>query len=339
MRRLVLLFDGTWNTRETRTNVQVFDELLAKVGPDGTEQKPCYIQGVGTSWDSRLTGGAFGRGLSQNIWQGYEWLCENHRQDDEVFVFGFSRGAYSARSLVGFVRKCGLLRECDPKMVRHAYRTLYRDRVIDPKNWVAEEFRRKHARADETPFHFVGVWDTVGALGVPVTGVPVPFGQDAYQWHDTQLSRIVRHAFHAVAIDEHRKDYNATLWTGYTPAKTDTVEQRWFVGAHANVGGGYKDDPLRDVPLRWMQQKAAGCGLAFKSLAEVRARPRKEDVRDSYREFMKGIYRWWKGGEEGRHYRTFGVGVCETVDESVWELYRSDPSYRPRALRHLTPPA
>src|SRR6266568_3868557 len=130
-RRIVVLFDGTWNNRKDRTNVVRMRESVETSGP-GDPVQPCfYDPGVGTHWYDRLTGGAFGQGLSENIRQGYAWLAEKHVPEDQVFVFGFSRGAYTARSLVGFIRKCGLLNSPRKALVAEAYE-LYRDKSVAP---------------------------------------------------------------------------------------------------------------------------------------------------------------------------------------------------------------
>jgi uncharacterized protein (DUF2235 family) len=116
-KRLVVLFDGTWNTLEDHTNVVRVRDGLLKQSHDGLEQRMQYIKGVGTDWYYHLRGGVFGFGLSKNIQEGYQWLAENFSTDDEVFVFGFSRGAYSARSFVGLIRKCGVLRSVDKDLI------------------------------------------------------------------------------------------------------------------------------------------------------------------------------------------------------------------------------
>jgi uncharacterized protein (DUF2235 family) len=324
-RRIVLLFDGTWNNRKDRTNVTRLRESIASAGQQD-ERQPCfYDAGVGTHWYDRLTGGAFGRGLSENIRQGYAWLSRKHRDGDEVYVFGFSRGAYTARSLVGLIRKCGVLKNAGESRVHQAY-DLYRNKDVAPDDPRAVDFRVRFSK--EIRVKFIGVWDTVGALGIPLSHVP--FGRNYYSWHDTELSKIVDYAYHAIAIDEHRKDYKATVWTRMKPENKD-VEQRWFIGAHANVGGGYNKRPpdaLPNPPLRWIQDKAAACGLVLNSRVEPGARDHLAGINDSHREFMFGIYRLFKK----KFNRPFGSGVNETVDDTVWKRWRELPDYRPGTL-------
>lgn len=327
-RKLVVLFDGTWNTTKDRTNVIRLTELIATGDGDGGEQLPPYYEkGVGTHALDRVIGGTFGYGLSDNIRDGYRWLAGNFRPGDDLFLFGFSRGAYTARSLAGLIRKCGILSSADKSLVQQAY-DLYRDKDIHPDSPEATAFRASFAR--ETRIKFIGVWDTVGSLGLPATGVP--FGRDFYEWHDTELSKIVDYAYHALAIDEHRKDFAPTVWTARKPENID-VEQRWFVGAHSNVGGGYPDDPLPRLALAWLQNKARACGLRFKSDVVVNERDPLAAIRDSYSEFMYGLYKRFKGDK--RHYRSFGRGVNETVDESVWRRWAALPEYRPPTVAAL----
>ena len=327
-RNLVVLFDGTWNEqgKGEDTNVCRLRQSIDTSGEDDDLQPCFYDPGVGTAWHERLRGGAFGYGLSENIRQGYDWLSRKYREDDDIFVFGFSRGAYTARSLVGLIRKCGLLRAATPELVAQAY-ALYRDKSESPKDVRATAFRHSFAR--EVRVRFIGVWDTVGALGVPVAGVP--FNRDYFQWHDTELSGIVDYAYHAIALDEHRKDYEVAVWRspdGQQKPENVDVEQRWFVGAHANVGGGYAHDHLCQLPLRWMQDKAAARGLQLRSRVTVDADAHRYPLVDSYAEFMSGLYQRMKP----RYHRLYGIGVNETVDDSVWLRWQADPAYRPASL-------
>jgi uncharacterized protein (DUF2235 family) len=328
-RKLIVLFDGTWNKRSTRTNVIRMRESIATTGGDDPRQ-PCYYdEGVGTKWYNRLTGGAFGRGLSGNILDGYAWLSRRHVPGDAIFVFGFSRGAYTARSLGGLIRKCGLLNSVTDQTVAQAY-ALYRDKAVAPTDAGAVDFRARHSR--ETRIRYVGVWDTVGALGIPIS--QVPFSRDYYQWHDTELSKIVDYAIHAVAVDEHRKDFGVTLWTRLKPENVK-VEQRWFAGAHSDVGGG-EGGALPNLALRWLQDTAEEAGLVLKEKAPIGPEDYRGPIADSFRGFMFGIYKLFKK----RHHRTFGAGVNEVVDDSVWQRWRADATYRPPALaKHPQKPA
>jgi uncharacterized protein (DUF2235 family) len=335
-RNLVLLFDGTWNNARDKTNVLHMRESIDSTGEEDPFQPTKCLSGVGTNWHTWLTGGLFGRGLSENIQAGYAWLAGRHLANDNVFVFGFSRGAYSARSCVGLIRKCGLLKSADLALVQQAY-ALYRDKKIAPDHARAAAFRAAHSR--EIRVRFVGVWDTVGALGVPLSGVP--FSKDYYRWHDTSLSKIVDYGYHAIAADERRADYKPAVWTNQDHQKKPEnidIEQRWFIGAHANVGGGYEKQPpdrLPAIALRWIQEKAEAAGLKLRARQAADPLDCMAPVNDSFKEFVFGAYALFN-----RPYkRPFGRGVNETIDPSVWARWIRDRAYRPASLaRHPAHP-
>src|SRR5262249_8200426 len=155
------------------------------------------------SLDNAL-GGAFGDGLSANIRQGYAWLVENHQEGDEIFLFGFSRGAYTARSLAGLIRASGLLKQNRAELVPQAY-DCYRSAGGDPDTEATRAFRSQNSK--EVDIAFIGVWDTVGSLGIPISGFDFPGFHDSYRFHSTVLSRRIRAAYHALAINEFRSLY------------------------------------------------------------------------------------------------------------------------------------
>jgi len=349
IRRLVLLFDGTWNKPESNTNVERLRRLIAPRDAAGNPQLVNYIPGVGVKRGiAHLLGGAFGYGLSGNVIDGYRWLCETWQPGDLLYLFGFSRGAYTARSLGGLIRKCGLLRcsahgNVAKADVSAAY-DFYRDTGSKPDDPVAVEYRASHSTVVD--IHFIGVWDTVGSLGIPGTASWFPFARKRYQFHDTELSKIVKYAYQALALDEHRADFAPTVWTrnpftvkpGETPTSKKReqieIEQRWFIGSHADVGGGNdrdgagrRPDPLPDLPLAWLQRKAIGAGLDGSELLP----PADADSgmpRNSYAEFMNGIYKEFKPPYD----RRLGTGVNEKVDGSVWQRWLADASYRSPSL-------
>lgn len=341
--RLILLFDGTWNDPQDRTNVYRLARDLHDHDERGVRQRFFYEPGVGTRRWERLLGGAFGWRLSRNLCNGYDWLARHYTADTELFIFGFSRGAYTARSLVGMLRTCGLLRIATPELVKQA-ESLYRDKTLTSGSSACREFRERYSR--EVTVHFIGVWDTVGALGVPGTN----FSEHGrFAWHDTELCSIVRRAYQAIALDEHRRAYDVALWTHPDNARKAPqweVEQRWFIGAHANVGGGYAMesgdlDPLAGLSYAWLADRARAAGLALR-VSSLPTEAYRTPPRDSYAEFMKGLYRWyhaWRDrGGNGRHYRHYdrdhagraAVGV--SVDPSVWRRWHEDEGYRPPTL-------
>jgi uncharacterized protein (DUF2235 family) len=294
MKRIVLCFDGTWDKpadnglppdQEVESNVSRFYKSVSANGPDGVAQVAWYNAGVGTEWYSKLAGGAFGAGLDKHILDGYCQLVKSYEEGDEVFVLGFSRGAYAARSMVGMIRNCGLVRPSFAEWQAGVAYGIYRTRDDGPDSATARAFRA--AFAQEITIKFLGVWDTVGALGIPLQFAD-RLNRAYYQFHDTQLSGIVQRAYQAVALDEHREDYAICLWDSDAPP-TQTLEQRWFCGAHADVGGGYTDRKLSDTTLRWMQDRATAAGLGL-SLVTPDADAYKAPISDSYGDFLDGLY-------------------------------------------------
>jgi uncharacterized protein (DUF2235 family) len=270
-KRLVVCCDGTWNTPDERsegvrapTNVSKIALGVTGHDGDGIKQLVHYGAGVGTRRFERFTGGAFGYGLSRNVRDGYRFLVEHYEPGDELYFFGFSRGAYTARSLVGFIRNCGILRREHIDRIDEAYE-LYRSRAERraPSAIESRRFRRMYAHDDETPVAFIGVWDTVGAVGIPTGGLRPPLVTRYWGFHDTELSPSVGAAYHALAIDEQRGPFTPTLWTRHPAAKEQIVEQVWFAGVHRDVGGGYREPELSEIALLWMVRRAAEHGLAF----------------------------------------------------------------------------
>jgi uncharacterized protein (DUF2235 family) len=285
-KRLVLCCDGTWNrpdeTREgipAPTNVAKIEMAVARQDGPGTQQLVHYEEGVGTQRFERIRGGAFGYGLTRNILNCYRWLVENYEPGDELFFFGFSRGAYTARSTVGLVRNAGILEHQHIDQIKAAYR-LYRDpdKEKEPRGIAATIFRRQFSHPDTT-IRFIGVWDTVGALGIPIDGKRLPLLTNHWTFHDVTLSSKVLFAYHALAIDEKRGPFKPALWEKKEDVPGQTVEQVWFAGVHSDVGGGYADPSLSEIPLLWMVDKARGCGLEFDTGHFVKRMPPDEKRR------------------------------------------------------------
>ncbi|MGV9291176.1 DUF2235 domain-containing protein [Streptomyces sp. NPDC003719] len=268
-KRLVVCCDGTWNVADqpSKTNVAKVALSVLPGSVAGTEQRVYYHSGVGSRRGERLRGGAFGVGLSRNILDAYRFLVETYEPDDELFLFGFSRGAFTARSLAGLVRNSGIVRRDHADRIPEAW-ALYRDRIEQPNGAAATLFRRSYAR--ETEIGFVGVWDTVGALGVPVpdaTWLQPAAERFNHRWafHNTELSGWVKAAFHALAVDEQRSAFRPTLWhqKSGAAASGQELKQVWFAGVHCDVGGGYRETGLSDVALLWMVDQARRHGLEF----------------------------------------------------------------------------
>lgn len=275
-KRVVVCCDGTWNTPDEMRAGAAAPTNVAKLAltvltGEGSDQLLFYEPGVGTTPDDRVFGGAFGYGLSANICNAYSFLARAYESGDALYLFGFSRGAYTARSLAGLIRNCGLLRPEHADQVEAAF-AFYRDRTshTHPSSISSQLFRRMYAH-DDDEIHFIGVWDTVGALGIPdqlpgwerLAGVFTGW-ERLWGFHDTQLSSHVRHAFHALSIDEQRAAFVPTLWTqDPAAAQGQTLEQVWFAGVHSEVGGGSRSAALSDIALMWMIGRAQACGLTL----------------------------------------------------------------------------
>jgi uncharacterized protein (DUF2235 family) len=336
--RLVLCFDGTWDRpssdadplQRVETNVvRFYDSVLHGGQADGSVQTKWYDTGVGTGdWWDTVTGGVFGFGLDEKIRSGYRFLVENYPHPDfgehELFILGFSRGAYEARSLVGMIRNVGLLTPDNLYRLHDAY-ALYRQRDQSADTDQATTFRAKYSR--DIKVRFLGVWDTVGALGIPVAALQW-LNAAEYGFHDTELSAIVQTAAHAVAVDEHRIDFQATLWSAVAKPG-QAVEQRWFLGSHGNVGGGTGDRRLSDLALVWMQGKATEAGLQI-SPAEIPT-PGPDNhlapIEDSYQSFLDGLY----ARTHPIYFRPMNpaAGTTQTIDASVLARRAADPHYSP----------
>lgn len=271
MKRLIVCCDGTWNKLGLYpTNVVKMAQIVKPVAKDGISQVVFYQEGLGTKWYDRLPGGAFGWGIDYNIQSAYQFLCFNYDPGDEIYLFGFSRGAYTARSLAGMMYCSGLLRCTYADWVPEAYR-IYRDRSIGPRSKAAVEFRQQycvHYKGEtQVPVTVLGCWDTVGSLGVPDLFPLLPLDRlfnARYDFHDKELNRMILHALHAVAIDERRKVFNVTPMEHSSKAPLQTLRQVWFPGGHGCVGGGTEANcKLSDATLLWMIEEIDRLGLGL----------------------------------------------------------------------------
>lgn len=299
MKRLVFCFDGSWNRLDTPnpTNVLLTAESVLPLA-DGVAQVTFYDEGVGSEEGEALAGGVFGAGLVKNLSDGYRFLIFNYAPGDEIYVFGFSRGAYTARSFVGLINTCGVLHRQQARRADDAVKLYKRRRNTEafqaeilrfrsdcaPHICVSEQedaWRAEHVqgyRAGSMPLvkvQYLGVWDTVGALGIPRYIVMANAVNRMHQFHDVSLSPLVTQARHAVAIDEHKVDFEPTLWEnlaelnalrGADPRSAAApYQQRWFPGGHGSVGGGGERRGLSDLALEWIWDGARQAGLALDS--------------------------------------------------------------------------
>ena len=343
-KRLVVCCDGTWNFPDQQfpTNVTKVALAIAPVDSKDTEQRTFYHRGIGSNRRERIRGGAFGFGLSRDVCDTYRFIVHNYEPGDELFFFGFSRGAFTARSTVGLVRNAGILRQEHVDRVSEAY-ALYRSRTKTntPRGREATLFRRSYSY--EPRIRFIGVWDTVGALGIPLDGFRlISLLNKRWEFHDTELSTSVDAAYQALAIDEKRGPFKPALWKTQEGAEDQHVEQVWFSGVHSDLGGGYPDHGLSDIALLWMVDRARTCGLEFREDAFVHARPPESEIDrgDAVRtctwvepnslgelhESRKGMYRKIPPFHRSPD---FSKTTCESIASSAVTRHAKDPEYAP----------
>ncbi len=311
MKRFVICFDGTWQKlRQPKpTNIAIIARSVAHTHTTESGEKipqiVLYSQGVGANTDAlgkdgfmdglteglnKLFGGVFGEGLEDNIVDTYLRLAFNYEAGDEIYVFGFSRGAFCARSFAGLINHAGIVSRVHAEKAWDAFR-LYRARPgpkatqfeKDDFDRARREFRALYGKgvrapdgtrikSEETqPITYLGIFDTVGQRGMPsALGGWARAVNKQFGFHDMMIGDNVLAARHAVAIDERRLGFPPTLWEGvddangrpHCKAGRRHYEQRWFVGTHGDIGGG-EGSPLSAAPLKWVAEGAAECGLRF----------------------------------------------------------------------------
>lgn len=340
MKRIITCSDGTWNKpnqvykgKPVSTNVQRIFEAICNSDGQQTQQIKYYDEGIGAegSWINRWVDGATGQGIDENILSAYKFILWNYELGDELYLFGFSRGAYTARSLAGLIRNCGILKNNDLSLIKEAYR-IYRGRnpITDLKGEEAMAFKQKHSYYQDLRIKFIGVWDTVGELGIPSRWFQW-YNKKKYQFHDTTLSSITDYAYQALAIDEKRSNFMPTLWEMSNKVRTGEVEQLvqqvWFPGVHSNIGGGYPDMGLSDITLDWMIGKAKATGLGFeKKYIETAINPNIDGKLYNSKNFPFSLL------------PDYLRPICknplanESVDPAAFERMKTMPDYRPKNL-------
>ncbi|ACK69583.1 conserved hypothetical protein [Gloeothece citriformis PCC 7424] len=331
MKRLIVCSDGTWQdlNTDTPTNVVKIAQGITTVDRNQIPQLVFYQQGLGTqNLKDRITGGVFGLGIDAAIQQAYSFLCLNYDPGDEIYLFGFSRGAYTVRSLAGFIYNCGLLQRPHIRRIPEAYE-LYRDRSEEkrPSSKYAIEYRQQYAQQEgaQVPIHLLGCWDTVGSLGVPDLIPFLPFDNwlnHKYQFHDTTLNRQILHARHGVAVDEIREVFNVTPMD--SSFEGQDIKQIWFPGDHSGVGGGSLDkERLSDGALDWMIKEAENLGLEFdRSCVENGIHPNYKIDFDNQPE---GIFKLMKTISRK-------ISDFNNLDDTVKMRWRDRKDYRPENL-------
>lgn len=417
-KKLAVFCDGTWNDLRTGhlTNVARLAKCVADVDPTtGMQQIVFYDEGVGVAsnisplidWLVKRIGGGFGRGLDRKVEAAYRFLVLNYEPNDEIFVFGFSRGAYTARSLCGLIRKCGIVRrDCFDRVPRAL--EIYRDER-HPRDPAIVEFRQNYSHARSAGFEddiwvrpaaeaaaekdkrergfsranarahlfqhrewfsyrmmFLGLWDTVGSLGIPRQYEPIFRVNKKYAFHDTRLSSLIASARHAVAIEEDRNAFDVSRidnvdelnvewskkaaqpgqdWNVTDPKDKDFVPYRlrpyqevWFPGGHGAVGGGNHEIGLSSATLLWIAEGAHDAGLAFRTdpANELWAAARKVNPMAEWRIDKKGepldpSAIDWLGVAAGYAARK-GPGLLDQVGATARVRWCDDDDWRPKNL-------
>jgi uncharacterized protein (DUF2235 family) len=290
-KRIIIGCDGTWSTpaEATPTNLRRFTQLILPQAPDGTVQSVYCQDGVGTHWYDKWPGGAFGAGIDERIQEAYQRICEQYEAGDELYLLGYSRGAYTARSLGGLLGCVGLLRADQTAHIAEAYK-IYRIQKDDQRKDKASSFRSRYG-TETIPITLLGCWDTVGALGIPdvLPNIPIDYWVNKpLRFHNTNLSPLIQHALHVAAVDEQQKIYSLTPMIVPEGSPTQ-LRQIWFPGDHSGIGKG----ALAPVTLAWMIQAIGetGLGLAFDAakVAAIQPDPLAGDLPDLFVTRSKGI--------------------------------------------------
>lgn len=328
-KRIVVCADGTWNRPEKNlkkdfpTNVLKLARAIKPVASDGVPQQVFYDWGIG-SYHDKVIAGTTGSGLHKNIMDDYRYIVQNYSPNDEIFLFGFSRGAYTIRALCGLINNCGILKRADAPLIQQAFNHYKRSgKAYAPSGDKSVAFRQKYSHRSRK-IHFVGVWDTVGAMGIPISFLGLFDDKD--EFYDTKIGSNINIARHALAIDEHREDFEPTIWE----KKSMDIQQVWFAGAHSNIGGSYKPDKdgslLSDITLEWMRQEAGNSGLTTEPHLKGKMKP---NHRATLHNSRRSFYRIKK-----KYYRKIDHEKGDIlIHETVKQRWDSIPDYRPDNLK------
>lgn len=336
MKRIVVCADGTWNVRDQKdefgkrrpSNVTKIARAVRPRDRHGVDQVVFYHDGIGTGGPlDKLTGGAFGSGIEDNIRNLYRLIVYNYEPEDQIFLFGFSRGAFTVRTLAGFMKFVGLVEKDDDYWVPDLYACYEKSKGEGTPQW-ASAHRRIAGKRPCPPIRMIGVWDTVGALGAPgvIGKIASLLNGNKYAYHDVTLNDSIQNAFHALAIDERRSPFKPDLWTR-REGWTGRLEQGWFPGVHSNVGGGCSPDGLANIALHWIAEKARTLDLELDEAYLAHFEPHFEArLHDS----MSLKYRLF-----GAHDRPIGAHLRdgEFVHPSALDRWQRLPGYRPGQLR------
>ncbi len=371
-KNIAVFCDGTWNSpwAPNSTHVQKLYEAAHEVEQVNSSLVCWYFPGVGAGAHftshlgkafDKVGGGAFGMGLTKNILKAYEFLARTYESGDQIFLFGFSRGAFTVRSLAGMIRKSGLPAEVTKSSVKQALE-LYRMRgeenhpdaphtqnarkAMSPKFATSQEdLAFRDGQGDIIQIAYLGVWDTVGAMGVPnLLGKVSEFLNRRHAFHDMVLSSSVQSARHAMALDERRYFFQPALWNNLARLNSGFSEedpkrpyqQVWFAGDHGMVGGSGANEALASHTLDWVVEGAVEKGLQVDPSLLMQGvvrdplnrKPLKIKTKAIYKLNRRKLYAWRKGPE---------AKAVHTLSASADTLFGRDSGYRPKSLSRLYP--
>jgi uncharacterized protein (DUF2235 family) len=312
-KNIVICCDGTGcEFRENNTNIVKIFEMIEK---DSTRQIAFYDPGVGTlsapnaitkvqKFFTKLLGLAFGYGITKNIEDAYEYLMDKYEENDYIYLFGFSRGAFTARALAGMLHKCGLLQKGSNNLIPYATR-MYRYKSDD----LAKGFKKTFCR--ECKPHFIGVFDTVKSVGLFISR----------KFPNAILNPDVNVGIQALSIDENRSNFRPNLWQRVA-GTSQYIEQVWFAGYHSDIGGGFKDSGLSNISLHWLINEAIKQGLLINRIifSELKLNP----LGKSHNLLFP---LWWILG-----WRRRLIKDGENIHETVFERMEKLKNYKPKNL-------
>ncbi len=328
-KRIVICADGTWNRPEKNlredfpTNVLRLARAIKPIGENQIPQQVFYDWGVGSYYDP-VMGGITGKGLHKNIMDDYRYIVQNYSLGDELYLFGFSRGSYTIRCLCGLINNCGIVKRPEASLIQKAFNHYKRNgAAYAPEGTESIKFRNQHSH-ESREIKFVGVWDTVGAMGIPISFLGLFDDED--EFYDTKIGKNVRIARHALAIDEHRSDFEPTIWN---LKENMDLQQVWFAGAHSNIGGSYKPDKdgslLSDNALAWMIKEAQRAELTIEThLEETITNNPLATLHNSRRSFYRIKEKFYRPIKHGKS--------SVLIHESVKLRWDQDAKYRPKNL-------
>ncbi|MEG4849494.1 DUF2235 domain-containing protein [Microcoleus sp. B5-D4] len=334
MKRLIVCCDGTWQQLNSSypSNVIKLAQAVKSSGSDGVPQIVFYDEGVGAD-SNKILGGVTGLGIDRNIQDAYRFLSLNYDSGDEIYLFGFSRGAYTVRSLAGMIHCSGLLDRPHITRASEAYE-LYRNRDVKPKDKIAANYRKDYGKDNgkRVPITLLGCFDTVGALGIPVLPAFKKYDEQLkkrYRFHDTTLNKSIQNALHAVAIDEIREIFDVTLMKKDPDAHHQRLIQVWFPGSHICVGGGSEEySGLSDTALQWMLDSTRNLGLGLEFDPSVIP----TGINPNYEIDFKNNPGFFKLA--GIKFREVGDAI-EELHESAIERLKKRQDYRPKNLQKI----